>query len=172
MFITIEHRNLEIRKHVTTSCSGTKPFYYFWVKGFDIRTRDTIFYAVLFIWPPSRADPIGCKFASRLRAPNVDPARLASSIQLSSFLQISHKSPRASGTWRHPHPVTPFRHLGLLWHLGVARPPPTYIKVFTKLTHVLSRKVLSLTKLKGMNPNPLVIKLQIYRLSSNDQLRW
>ena len=27
MFITIEHRNLEIRKHVTTSCSGTKPFY-------------------------------------------------------------------------------------------------------------------------------------------------
>ena len=27
MFITIEHRNLGIRKHVTTSCSGTKPFY-------------------------------------------------------------------------------------------------------------------------------------------------
>ena len=27
MFITIEHRNLEIRKHVTTFCSGTKPFY-------------------------------------------------------------------------------------------------------------------------------------------------
>ena len=23
----IEHKNLEIRKHVTTSCSGTKPFY-------------------------------------------------------------------------------------------------------------------------------------------------
>ena len=22
-----EHRNLKIRKHVTTSCSGTKPFY-------------------------------------------------------------------------------------------------------------------------------------------------
>ena len=27
MLITIEHINLEIRKHVTTSCSGTKPFY-------------------------------------------------------------------------------------------------------------------------------------------------
>ena len=37
-----EHRNLGIRKHVTTSCSGTKPFYYFWVKSFDISRRDTI----------------------------------------------------------------------------------------------------------------------------------
>ena len=27
MLIMIEHRNLGIRKHVTTSCSGTKPFY-------------------------------------------------------------------------------------------------------------------------------------------------
>ena len=98
-----EHRNLEIRKHVTTSCSGTKPFYYFWVKGFDIRRRDAIFYAVLFIWPPSRAAPIGRKFASHLRAPKVDPPRLASSTQLSNFLQISHKPPRASGAWHHPH---------------------------------------------------------------------
>ena len=24
-----EHRNLEIQKHVTTSCSGMKAFYYF-----------------------------------------------------------------------------------------------------------------------------------------------
>ena len=118
-----EHRNVEIRKHVTTSCSGTKPFYYFWVKGFDIRRRDTLFYAVLFIWPPSRAASIGHKFASRLRARKVDPPRLVSSVQLSNFLQISHKPPRASGAWHHPHPVTPFRHLGLLWHLWVARPP-------------------------------------------------
>ena len=57
MLITIEHRNLGIRKHVTTSCSGTKPFYYLWIKGFGVRRRDTIFYAVLFIWPPSRAAP-------------------------------------------------------------------------------------------------------------------
>ena len=27
IIITIEHRNLGIRQHVTTSCSGTKPFY-------------------------------------------------------------------------------------------------------------------------------------------------
>ena len=83
MFITIEDRNLGIRKHVKTFCSGTKPFYQLWVKGFDIRRRDTIFYAVLFIWPPSRAASIGRKFASRLRAPKVDLSRLASSTQLS-----------------------------------------------------------------------------------------
>ena len=81
MFITIEHNNLGIRKHLTTSCSGTKPFYYLWVKGFDVRRRDTIFYGVLFIWPPSWAAPIGRKFASRLRAPKIDPSRLASSTQ-------------------------------------------------------------------------------------------
>ena len=69
MFITIEHRNLEIWKHVMTSCSGTKLFYELWVKGFDITRRDTIFYAVLFIWPPSRVALMGIKFASRLRAP-------------------------------------------------------------------------------------------------------
>ena len=92
-------------------------------------------YAVLFIWPLSRAAPIGRKFASRLRAPKVDPPRLASSIQLSNFLSILHKPLRASGAWHHSHPVTPFRHLGLLWHLWVARPPrvsvTTYIKVCT-----------------------------------------
>ena len=81
----------------------------------------------------------------------------------SSRFSEPHKPPRASGAWRHPHPVTPFRHLGLLWHLWVARLPRmrvnTYIKVCPKLTHVLSRKVLSLTKLKGMNRNPLAITL-------------
>ena len=69
MLITIEHRNLGIRKHVTTSCSGTKRFYQLWVKGFDVRRRDTIFYAVLFIWPPTGATPLGRTFASRRRAP-------------------------------------------------------------------------------------------------------
>ena len=98
-----------------------------------------------------------------LRAPKVDPPRLASSTKLSNFLQISHKPPRASGAWRHPHHVTTFRHLGVLWHLWMARPPRArvtiYIKVCTQLTHVLSRKALSLTKLKGMNRNPLDITL-------------
>ena len=86
-----EHRNLRIRKHVTTSCSGTKPFYQLWAKGFDVRRRDTIFYAVLFIWPPTRAAPIGRTFASRLRAPKIDPSRLASSARL-LFSSNSHSN--------------------------------------------------------------------------------
>ena len=111
-----EHRNLKIRKHVTTFCSGTKPFNQLWVKGFDIRRRDTIFYAILFIWPPYRAAPIGRTFASRLRAPKVDSSRFASSTRLWLF-KFSHKPPCASGAWRHPHPVTSVR-FGLLWYLS------------------------------------------------------
>ena len=104
MFITIE-----FRKHVTTSCSDMKHFYWLWVKGLDVRRRDTIFYAVLFIWPPTRAAPIGRTFASRIRAPKVDPSRLASSIRV--FLSSnSHTNLRAL-------PVTSVR-FGLLWHLS------------------------------------------------------
>ena len=108
-----ERRNLEIRKHVTISCSGTKPFYKLRVKGFDVRRRDTIFYAVLFIWPPTRAAPLGRKFASRLRTPKVDPSRLASSTRL--FL--SSNSPTTSARFQY--------RLGLLWHLSDTsiRPP-------------------------------------------------
>ena len=78
-----EHRNLGIRKHVTTSCSGTKPFYQLWVKGFDVRRRDTIFYAVLFIWPPTREPPshrVHVLLASA--SSKIDPSRLASSTRL------------------------------------------------------------------------------------------
>ena len=132
MLITIEHRNLKIRKHVTTSCSGTKPFYELWVQGFDVRRRDTIFYAVLFIWPPTRAAPIGRTFASRLSAPKVDPSRLASSTRIWVF-KFSHKPLRASGAWRHPHPVTAFR-LGLFWHVSdTSIRPPARARVNTCL---------------------------------------
>ena len=111
--------------------------------------------------PHLERPPEGASSPRVCELPKVDPPCLASSFQLPNFLQISHKPPRASGAWRHPHPVTPFRQR--LWHLWVARPPrarvTTYIKVCTLLTHVLSRKVPSLTKLKGMNQNPLAITL-------------
>ena len=81
------------------------------------------------------AAPMARKFVSPQRAPKVEPPCLASSFQLSNFLSILKKPLCASGAWRHPHPVTPFRHLGLLWYLWVARPPSarvtTYIKVCT-----------------------------------------
>ena len=116
MFITIEHRNLEIRKHVTTSCSGTKLFYWLWVKGFDVRRRDTIFYAVLFIWPPSRAAPIGRTFASRLRAPKVDRLRPVSNLN-SLFLQIFTQTSACFRCVTSPAPRHPFC-LWVLWHLS------------------------------------------------------
>ena len=58
--------------------------------------------------PHLERPPIGRKFTSRLRAPKVDPPSLASSIQLSNFLQISLKPLRVSSAWRHSHPVTRF----------------------------------------------------------------
>ena len=87
-----------------------------WVKGFDIRRRDIIFYAVLFIWPPFWAAPIGRKFASSLQAPKVDPSRLVSSTQL----WLSSDSPQTSARFRCVTSLT-LRHpfcLGVLWHLS------------------------------------------------------
>ena len=88
MFITIEHKNLGHSKHVKTSRPGTKPLHQLWVKGLETRRRDTILYAVPFIRNPSRTAPTGHKLAPRLRAPKIDPSRLASNIQLPNFLQI------------------------------------------------------------------------------------
>ena len=84
----------------------------------------------------------------------------------SNFLSILLKPLRTSGAWRHLHSVTRFVsdyceisewHLRLPVHARVN----TCINVCTYLTHVLSRKVLSLTKPKGMNRNPSAIILQI-----------
>ena len=72
MFITIEHRNLEIRKHVTTSCSGTKPFYKLWVKGFDIRRRDTILLCCLIHLAPISCDSYRAQIHLLRRSPKVD----------------------------------------------------------------------------------------------------
>ena len=62
MFIyiyNIEHRISKHEKHLTTSQFKYETFYYLWVKGFDIRKRDThSFYSGLFICsPPSHAAP-------------------------------------------------------------------------------------------------------------------
>ena len=90
MFITIEHRNLEIWKHVTTSLFRYETFfYYFWVKGFDIR-RKTIFFILAsssgpyLEWYPWRAN------SSRLsehQKSNLLVRHLAST--LLTFLQIA-----------------------------------------------------------------------------------
>ena len=130
--------------------------------------RHNLAMPVLFIWPLSRAAQNRLAAAS----PKVDRLRPASNFNSLSFFWFPQNSMCASGAWRHSHPVTLFDHLGLLWHLWVARPPSasvtTYIKVCTLQTHMLSWKVLSLTKLKGMNRNPLSITLQTVSIILNE----
>ena len=61
--------------------------------------------------PPSGArSPRACELQNRSFSFGVQNPTLI-------FFKFSHKLPRASGAWRHPHLVTQYR-LGLLWHLS------------------------------------------------------
>ena len=100
--------------------------------SFDVRRRDTIFYAVLFIWPQLERHPIGRPFASRLRAPKIDPSRLASSTRLSlslSFQILIQTSARfRCVTSPAPcHPVSSRTIMTSEWHLH----PPARTRVNT-----------------------------------------
>ena len=88
-----------------------------------------MFNAVSFIWPPSRAAPIGCKFALRLRAPKFDPPRLASSIQLTNFLQISPKSSMRFRCVMSPTPCHPVPSSQAI----VTCPPRTHVTTYIKV---------------------------------------
>ena len=155
----VEHRNLRIRKHVTTSCSGTKPFYYFWVKGFVIRREAQSYYSGFIIWPLSRAAPMARKFVSPQRAPKVEPPRSASSFNSLSFLQIPQIL-RALPVREVIHTLSSRFVSGYFdiseWHV---RPPRARQHLHQACTY-LSRKVVRLTKPKGMNRNPSAIILQ------------
>ena len=58
-------------------------------RNLPINFEPKILHAVPLIWPPPRAASTGRKPAPHLRAPKVEPPRLASSTQLYNFLQIS-----------------------------------------------------------------------------------
>ena len=60
----------KVEKHVTTSLFWYETFYYFWVKSFNIRKRDThSFYSGLFICPhPSSAAPATKVSASKRKS--------------------------------------------------------------------------------------------------------
>ena len=85
--------------------------------------------------------------------------------QLNSYLFKIPKLLRArsSDVWRHSHPLVNLSIGFLFWHLWTIHPPRasvnTCTQVCTWLTHVLSRKVLSLTKPKGIKRNPSAIIL-------------
>ena len=81
-----EHRNLEIRKHVTTSLFRYETFLL--LLSFDTRREIQSFYAGFFIWPLSRVAPMACKFVAPQRTPKVEPPRSASNFNSLNFLQI------------------------------------------------------------------------------------
>ena len=84
MFITIEHKNLEIRKHVATSSSGTKPFNYFWVKRFRHKERHTIFLCWLL-----HLAPISCgTHGTQIRLTSANLLRPGSSFNSLTFFEI------------------------------------------------------------------------------------
>ena len=120
------------------------------------------FYAGFFIWPLSRAAPMTRKFFSPQWASKVEPTRSASSFNSSNFLRNTQNPPRASGTWRHPHFVTLFP-ISAYCDISEYHVRPAHARVNTCI-NVLSRKVLSLTKPKGMNRNPTAIILHRLRI--------
>ena len=77
------------------------------------------------------------------------PYHISSITSTLTFFRFSHKPPRASGAWRHPHPVIPFR-LGLLWHLSDSSIRP-------RAPAITPASMLHLTnpcaELKGSQPN-------------------
>ena len=144
-------------KHLRLPSSGTKLFITFEFKGFSTQGREIHNLSMMTFSsapPPSRAAPVACKFVWPLRAPKVDPSRSESSSQLKDFFKIPQIL-RA-----HFRCMTSFTSTGqpfylgfLFWYLWTTHPLCTRVntcaQVFTKLNHVLSRKVLSLTKPKG-----------------------
>ena len=103
--------------------------------------------------PKTRATPVAHKFVWPQRAPKVDPSRSESSSQLTVFFKfpkilLSRFRCRTSFTSLVTSPLWDFYFDICERHMLRAR-VNTCAQVSTKLTHVLSRKVLSLTKLKG-----------------------
>ena len=97
IYIYKEHRNLEIRKHLRLPCSGTKLFITFDFKRFfDIRRETQSYYAVLFIWPPSRAASRRVQIRLFRRASESRASRSASSFKSLTSL----KSPKSSVHFR------------------------------------------------------------------------
>ena len=115
LHIYIEHRILKFEKHVTTSQFRYESFYYLWVKGFDIRKRDThSSYCGFFICPPTphvlhppQRSPRASENKPSFPEAGLVSTRPVSSSQLTDFFKISQNPPRAFGVWRHSHSLAP-----------------------------------------------------------------
>ena len=120
--IKIEHRNLEIRKTSNDFFVQVRNFLLsLSLKVFRHKERHNLSILAFSSAPIScstRHKATGLASASE-RKPTVFPeAGLIST----NFHQNSPNPRRASGAWRHLHPLAPVSHLGLLWHLWVTRP--------------------------------------------------
>ena len=129
LHIYIEHRNLKTRKTLTTSQFRYETFYYLWVKGFDVRMRDThSFYSGFFICPPPQH-----VWHPPQRSPRASENHPSSpEAGLSSINWLFQNLPKSSAQFRCVTSFAlrdPVSHLGLLWHLWVIRPlwPRTHI---------------------------------------------
>ena len=109
----VEHRNPEIRKTRNDFFVQVRNlFYYFWVKGFDIRRETQSFYAGLLHLTPISCGTPGAQI------------RLAPRRRLVSTLLTFFKFPKTFARFRcvmSPALCHPFHHLRLLWHLWVTR---------------------------------------------------
>ena len=130
--------------------------------------KQLIFYSDFFISPPPNTCGTRPKRLREQAKTNRLPPRQISS-QLTDFFKISPNPPRSSGAWRHPHSVSPLPKWVIVTSLSDSFAPPAHARKHlcwccTLVTHALSRKVLSLTKPKGMKRNPSAIILQYEKL--------
>ena len=96
LHISIEHRISKFEKHVTTSQFRYETFYYLWVKGFDIRKRDThSFYSGFFICPPPNTCGTRHKGLREQAKTNRLPSR-----PVSSQLWLFQNLPKSSAHFR------------------------------------------------------------------------
>ena len=131
----VEHRNLEIRKHVTTSLFGYETFLLLLSWRFRHEERDTFFLCWLL-----RLAPISCgTHGTQIRLVSASPKSRTPSVRgLVSTLWLSSKSPKSSARFRcmtSPALCHPFLYLRLLWHLWVTCPlcAPTRVTTCIKV---------------------------------------
>ena len=159
LYIYIEHRNLETRKTFTTSLFRYETCYYFWVKGFDIRKRDTnSFNSSAYpqhLWYPPQKSPRASE--SQLSSPEAGliSTRPVSRLNWLTFFKISQNPPRASFAWRHSHLLASVSHLRLLWLLWETRPFCARARAWTPalMLHLST----PCTEPKGSRPNYIYI---------------
>ena len=131
IYIYIEHRNLETRKHLRLLSSGTKLFITFECKGSSRKgERGTFFLFWLFHLPPPQQvlhlpqRPLAwLRRASQSQTSSPEAGLNSTQLTFSKSSKSSARA-RASDAWRHSHPLVNLSVGFLFWHLWTTHPPP------------------------------------------------